>query len=1356
MQATAKTLATFAVMVATSAVLPARAGTVTSDAAFEAAKGWVNLREAPGAPFDASANPTNVAAYAGEGGTGTYYVVSFEGGGYVATSGDTAFTPVLAFSRKGAFDADPENPRVKMLRFAAAAESPSSAIASANAAKWARLRAAATGAGSRRLAASSRPSGGVVCVSPMLKTAWSQRADRGENYYNPYNAIISGANAPCGCVATAGAQLMYYWKWPSGTNVVAAGGFYASIKTSDGSLGWNAYDGYRASSTATEMTPWNPAFGGPYDWANMKATGTATTATQKKAVGRLTRDVGIATYMTWSSGEGSSPGSIFGHRLVDTFAYANAKIIGGWNENSRDAMLASLDAGMPCFVNLSNHAVVADGYGYAADGTLYVHYNYGWGNIGDEGDSDDTWYTMEVGSPGVSIASISYNVYPPSVGAPDLTVVSGVVSNGAAVAANAVVTATERTTGFATNVTATSAGRYFFMLPQGCYTFVASSSDGAKTATCAREVKVCVSAVAAGAGGISYGGSSGNIHGLNFALAAPAAAVAPALAHRWSFESGYSDSKGGADATAVGSVAVKDGQAVLSGSGHGAGYINLGTGLLNTTAATLEIWASQDAAKNWSRVFDYGSSSSDYFMLAWTYESQLVRDAVGGKVGGTGGDVSDTMAPYELGVKYHIAVTFERQPDGSTFIRWMRRDADTGLLQKQGAMILAGGIHSYATPSLYLGYSQFGGDSDANASYDEVRVWDGVLSDAVLASHAKAGPDEESPSATVASSVARYVATAVWQGGTAAPTAAALETASNWSVAYSDGTTGNAVPGEKTTVVIPSGATAFSIPSGYTPNWKALQLGTPGSKAQWGVISGASINANTFKDTALTSYTLKGDGDPAYLGHAIIHNPEKKWPAELQASLIRYDGWIDVSAAQAGTWFFRQDIDDYLALVIDGRYVLVDRCCVTSKAAVEMTPGWHRFTYIVGDGSGDYWGRAFPSDHSVTTPLVVSVNGGPEYAFGDRHFTLGSSAVASVTLSADCDWRAFGEIAVDCAAIDLDGHELKIDTATASGLGATVKNGTLVVYGDAVDTSNLKLENVTVESACAEPTSTSTAGYRNTLVDFATEIENAVIRYTTDGSDPTEESAVYTPGTAISVTDKTGATTVKARVYADGYYPSDVFTQDYYVKQFFGPTNGANAATYEDNAKNRALHWVDESEATYCATGVWNPATLAYANGGMSLSGFGKYVADAASRGRKTTVEFELSFATVYDDEGAGEGNLANAKGAVRLGTGGCFQIYTLVNGTKTWLDVAAAGVAPVDGATYTVRLVFDSRSSTYTAAVVVEGEAIPLAASGVTAFGYANPSTEPLQAFGFDGDGVLQSIKGWYPAPAGAMIMVQ
>ena len=773
---------------------------------------------------------------------------------------------------------------------------------------------------------------------------------------------------------------------------------------------------------------------------------------------------------------------------------------------------------------------------------------------------------------------------------------------------------------------------------------------------------------------------------------------------------------------------------------------------MNTTAATLEIWASHDAIKNWSRVFDYGSSSSDYFMLAWTYQTQLTRDAVGGKVGDSGGNVEDTMAPYELGVKYHIAVTFERQPDGSTFIRWTRRDAATGLLQKQGAMILAGGIHSYATPSLYLGYSQFGGDSDANASYDEVRVWNGVLSDAVLASHAKAGPDEESPSATVASSVARYVATAVWQGGTAAPTAAALETASNWSATYSDGTTGNAVPGEKTTVVIPSGATAFSIPSGYTPNWKALQLGTPGSKAQWGVISGASINANTFKDTALTSYTLKGDGDPAYLGHTIIHNPTKQWPSELKSSLIRYDGWIDVSAEQAGTWFLRQDIDDYLALVIDGKYVLVDRGCTATKAAVEMTPGWHRFTYIVGDGSGDYWGRAFPSDHSVATPLVVSVNGGPEYAFGDRHFTLGSSAAADVRLSADCDWRALGRIVVDCASIDLGGHELKIDAATASCLGATVKNGTLVVYGDGIDGSNLKLDETVVEErGCAEPVATVAVGYRNTFVDFASGIENGTIRYTTDGSDPTEESAIYTPGTAIRVTDPSRPTTVKARVFVDGCRPGDVFSQDCYVKRFFGPTDGDNPAKYENIAKNRALHWVDESEETYCATGTWNPATLAYSDGGMALSGFGKYVADAASKGQKTTVEFEMSFATVYD--GDGEDSLADAKGAVRMGGNGSFQVYTLVNGEKTWLDVAAAGVKPVDGATYAMRLVFDQVSRTYTAAVVVEGEAIPLSAEGVAEFGYANPSAGPLQAFGFDGDAVLRSIKGWYPATGGMFL---
>ncbi len=67
------------------------------------------------------------------------------------------------------------------------------------------------------------------------------------------------------------------------------------------------------------------------------------------------------------------------------------------------------------------------------------------------------------------------------------------------------------------------------------------------------------------------------------------------LTHRWSFNGDYSDSVGGADA-------VKCGTYVSLYTG----YVDLGTNMLDTTAATIEIWARHDGVENWSRVFDYG------------------------------------------------------------------------------------------------------------------------------------------------------------------------------------------------------------------------------------------------------------------------------------------------------------------------------------------------------------------------------------------------------------------------------------------------------------------------------------------------------------------------------------------------------------------------------------------------------------------------------------------------------------------------------------------------------------------------------------------------------------------------------
>ena len=79
------------------AALPLRAAEVTEAVAKEAVAGWASLQEALTAKDRfAGATVAKVETYQGCDGLGAFHVVSFEGGGFAVTSGDTEMTPILA------------------------------------------------------------------------------------------------------------------------------------------------------------------------------------------------------------------------------------------------------------------------------------------------------------------------------------------------------------------------------------------------------------------------------------------------------------------------------------------------------------------------------------------------------------------------------------------------------------------------------------------------------------------------------------------------------------------------------------------------------------------------------------------------------------------------------------------------------------------------------------------------------------------------------------------------------------------------------------------------------------------------------------------------------------------------------------------------------------------------------------------------------------------------------------------------------------------------------------------------------------------------------------------------------------
>jgi hypothetical protein len=368
------------------------ASPVTSKQAAAAVAGWLTLDRTPlGEPLGGSVQ--RVDTYAGQTGDALYHIVYLAPNGFVIVAADDLVEPIIGFARAGKFDPSVDNPlgalvtrdlsaRVAHARQAGAAPGGKRALAAQ--AKWQRLGGLASGPSPDGPSPNEISGMSVVWIAPLTQTTWDQQT-AGEagtaacyNYYTPPYGAGNVTNYPAGCVATAMAQLMRCYQFP--TTGVGTASFTITVDGTNSSYSLRGGDGA----------------GGPYTWTNLPLcpSNNPTTA-QCQAIGALVADAGATVNMQYTSAGSSSDVLDAKTALVNTFHYSNA-VKGNNNGSDIGAGLTNminpnLDARCPVLLGIEGssggHAVVADGYGYSAS-TLYHHLNLGWSGV------DTAWYEL--------------------------------------------------------------------------------------------------------------------------------------------------------------------------------------------------------------------------------------------------------------------------------------------------------------------------------------------------------------------------------------------------------------------------------------------------------------------------------------------------------------------------------------------------------------------------------------------------------------------------------------------------------------------------------------------------------------------------------------------------------------------------------------------------------------------------------------------------------------------------------------------------------------------------------------------------------------------------------------------------
>jgi hypothetical protein len=253
------------------------------------------------------------------------------------------------------------------------------------------------------------------------------------------------------------------------------------------------------------------------------------------------------------------------------------------------------------------------------------------------------------------------------------------------------------------------------------------------------------------------------------ALWAPGGAT---LAHRWSFSGSLADSVGGSAAqianddtlnVGLSSSLNPTGLQLFGGAKATSDYVVLGENLLSSlqsggvTPVTIELWATQEGIRNWSRIFDFGVNDginpgpNESLRMAWSQGTNINADQVAWEPTTSW---APGNAPYVVGVPYHIvmtivpavftngAITTGAQVTWYTAPASGSQAAGHPLYGAKGTFNTDSGIDLRALldSACTLGRSLYT-DNTALATYDEMRIWKGALSETERELFQLLGPD---------------------------------------------------------------------------------------------------------------------------------------------------------------------------------------------------------------------------------------------------------------------------------------------------------------------------------------------------------------------------------------------------------------------------------------------------------------------------------------------------------------------------------------------------------------------------------------------------------------------------------------